>query len=189
MTWFDHSTGSIWTQPWGRALDGEFKGTQLKLLPFSLVPWSTWREEHPETLALAIDGDFARQQLPSDDFVIGLAIGDLARAYPFSTAREAVVINDNLGDIPVLVYVNPDNRNIHLFVRQLSDGTELIFTTDTVDVLVDEETGSRWNPERGLAVEGELRGEGLRELPYISSFDWAWLDFYPQSDFYSVASS
>ncbi len=186
MTWWDHETGSIWSQPWGRALVGPLKGTQLRLIPFGLVPWQTWREEHPNTLALLNeDYGFAPQQSPSDDFVVGVAIGDAARGYPYSIISQQIVTHDTLGTIPILVHVNPETRSIHLFVRQLSDGTILTFTGNA-DQLMDEQTGSLWDPRRGLAIDGELKGQSLRELPYVSSYHWAWLDFYPQSDFYSA---
>jgi hypothetical protein len=182
MTWWDHETQSIWSQPWGRALVGPLKGTQLKLLPFSLVPWNTWRSEHPDTLALIVEG-FNYGTTPRDEFVAGVAIGDLARGYPYPIIAELMVVNDLLGTIPVVVHTNPNTRSIHIFVRQLSDGTILTFT-GTPDTLIDDQTGSTWNPVRGIATDGELKGQGIRELPYISSFDWAWLDFYPHSDFY-----
>ena len=182
MTWWDHQTESVWTQPWGRALTGPLKGTQLKLIAYSLVPWETWKKEHPDTLALKVDS-FYGQQTASDRFVAGVAIGDDARGYPYPILAAAVVVNDTMGDLPLLIHTNPETRSIHIFVRQLSDGTLLTFE-GTADALVDDVTGSTWNPERGLATDGALKGQALREIPYISSFDWAWHDFYPQTDFY-----
>jgi len=185
MTWYDHETQSIWTQPLGRALTGPLKGTQLKIIPYSLVPWSTWREEHPDTLALIAErGSFRGQEPPTDNFVIGVAIGDVARGYVYPAVANRIVVNDQLGDIPVVVHVNPENRNIHVFSRELNDGTVLTFTGDE-NQLIDEATGSVFDPSRGIGLAGEYSGVGLRELPYISSFDWAWLDFYPHTDFYT----
>lgn len=186
MTWYDHETGSIWTQPWGRALTGPLKGTQLKVLPFSLVPWSTWQADHPDTLVLHENGFFgAGRETPRNNFVAGVAIGEAARAYPFPIIREEPVINDALNGIPLVLHTNPETRSIHIFVRRLSDGTELTFSGDGQQLL-DDQTGSTWDPARGIATDGELTGEGLREIPYVSSFDWAWLDFYPESDFYGL---
>ncbi len=182
MTWWDHETGSIWTQPWGRALTGPLKGTQLRLIPFSLTPWGTWKAEHPDTLALQTEG-FASCQSPTDNFVAGVAIGEAARAYHYDDLAEAVVIQDTLGGVPLVIHTQPDTRSIHIYVAQLADGTPLSFSGDA-ERLVDDQTGSVWDPARGLATEGELRGQALRELPWISSFDWAWVDFYPHTDFY-----
>ncbi len=33
MTWWDHSTGSIWSQPLGEAIAGPLKGETVELLP------------------------------------------------------------------------------------------------------------------------------------------------------------
>ena len=64
MTWWDHETESIWSQPWGRAIAGPLKGTELELIPSQLVPWKTWRETYPDTLALqAGDLRFRRERL------------------------------------------------------------------------------------------------------------------------------
>lgn len=184
MTWYDHTTFSVWSQPWGRALTGELQGTQLQLLPFSLVPWSTWQADHPDTLALRVSGRFYPTQIGNDNFGIGVAIGDDVVIYPYEIASDAIVINDRLGNIPLLVHVNPETRNIHVFVRQLSDGTELTFTGDA-ETLRDDRTDSVWDATRGLATEGELLSESIREIPYVSSFIDSWFDFYPASILYT----
>ena len=187
MTWYDHETGSIWTQPWGRALTGEMKGTQLQIVPFSLVPWKTWRAEHPDTLALKTEGvSFSRPEQARNGFVAGVAIGEAARAYPYLDLADAVVVEDVLGGVPLVIHTNPNTKSIHMYISRLSDGTLLSFVGDA-ETLTDLETGSMWDPVRGLAVEGELAGQALRQIPYISAFDWAWFDFYPHSDLY-VAS-
>jgi hypothetical protein len=93
------------------------------------------------------------------------------------------VINDAVGPHPVLVYADPATRRVQTFLRALRDRT-LTFALRG-DVLVDQESGSTWDPTRGLSLTGPLRGEALRVVPHNSSFDWAWLDFYPQSEFYS----
>ena len=46
MTWFDHETDSIWSQPVGLAFEGPLRGTQLKLLPFQLTTWSNWFDNY-----------------------------------------------------------------------------------------------------------------------------------------------
>jgi hypothetical protein len=50
--------------------------------------------------------------------------------------------------------------------------------------LVDTETGKMWSVARGLDREKPVQGQPLLSVPYISSFDWAWLDFHPDSEFY-----
>jgi len=38
MTWWDHTTGSVWSQVWGQSISGPLKGTTLELIPASIVP-------------------------------------------------------------------------------------------------------------------------------------------------------
>ena len=51
MTWWDHDTGSIWSQPLGEAILGPRKGERFELLPSTLTTWEAWQSAHPETLA------------------------------------------------------------------------------------------------------------------------------------------
>ena len=55
---------------------------------------------------------------------------------------------------------------------------------DDGEQLVDEESGAKWDLALGLAQNEEANGETLLRVPYLSSFDWAWTDFHPNSEFY-----
>jgi hypothetical protein len=182
MTWYDHETRSIWSQPWGRAIKGPLKGIQLFLLPSQVTSWGSWKAEHPGTLAMINDVGmprFARQGF-SPNFVIGLILGDQSKAYYFEDVAAASVINDTLGDFPIAIWAADDN--FHAYIRRVGDRT-LTFRADGEN-LIDLETSSTWNLARGLAVDGPLRGEVLQSVPSSTAYDWAWRDFYPQSEFY-----
>lgn len=181
MTWYDHRTESIWSQPWGRAIAGPYKGVELFLLPLQLTSWEAWRAEHPETLVMTNDLAFAgRGERFDGDFVIGLLLAGESNAYYYRDVVAEGVINDTLGDSPIFIWAAGDN--FHAYIRQV-EGQTLTFYLDDGE-LRDRETGSKWNVTRGLATEGPLRGEGLQPVPAVSAFDWAWRDFYPESDFY-----
>ena len=182
MTWFDHETDSIWSQPIGQAFRGPLQGTQLELLPFQLTTWSNWVSSYPETLVMTNDvnrlGNSRQRFQPG--FVIGLILDDQAKAYYYEDVEAVGVINDTLGETPIMVWA--ESNDIKAFIRQLGDQT-LTFKLEN-GVLVDLETGSTWDITRGLAVEGPLIGEGLQPVPSLSSFDWAFNDFYPQGEIY-----
>ncbi|MDP6403418.1 MAG: DUF3179 domain-containing (seleno)protein [SAR202 cluster bacterium] len=193
MTWWDWKTQSVWSQPWGAAISGPLRGTALTLIPASVVPWSTWKAEHPETTVLAniLDRERLRVQVARDDFVIGVALEESATAYDYRLAAERRVINDRIGDNPVAVFVDADTRDIKVFLRRLPSApeddtstSEVFFRIDGDGRLLDEGTGSVWDMTRGVAVEGPLAGTRLQSIPYITSFDWAWRDFYPHTTFY-----
>jgi hypothetical protein len=183
MTWYDHETRSIWSQPWGRAIIGPLKGVQLNLLPSQLTTWASWKQEHPETLAMINDVERlgSRRQGFSREFVIGLVLAGHAKAYYYTDAEAAGVINDTLGDVPIVIWAA--GEAFHVYVRE-AGGRTLAFRAEG-ETLVDQETGSTWDPVRGLAKSGPLKGESLQPVPSLSSYDWAWRDFYPDSEFYS----
>ncbi len=183
MTWWDHETQSIWSQPWGRAIRGTYKGVELFLLPSQVTSWESWRTEHPDTLAMINDMQRlgSRRQTFSPDFVIGLLLAGEAKAYYFRDAAMQGVINDRLGPAPIVVWAQEDN--FHAYIRQVGERT-LTFSLDG-EALVDDETGSIWDIARGRAVEGPLSGEVLQPVPGSTAFDWAWEDFYPDTTFYT----
>ena len=192
MTWWDHGTNSIWSQPWGSAIAGPLEGTALTLIPASIVPWSTWRENHPGTTVVSDDlGVSYRGIRDVDGFVIGVALEEWATAYQYRTASEVRVINDAIGPRPVAVFVEPSTRDISVWLRspgQPASGERapdvLTFDMDDDGLVRDAETGTRWDTSRGLAVEGPLRGASLQQIPWITSFDWAWENFFPHTEFY-----
>ena len=116
----------------------------------------------------------------STKFVIGLVLGDDAKAYYFRDVEEIGVVNDLLGNVPIVLWAS--DEIYHAYIRH-ADGRLLTFRVEG-DFLVDEETGTRWDAARGLAIEGPLLGLSLQPIPSLSSFDWAWKDFYPDTEFY-----
>jgi hypothetical protein len=182
MTWWDHKTESIWSQPWGRAIYGPLEGTELELLPSQLVPWKTWKEAHPNTLALRVSGLRLRRQGFQPDYVIGVTLGDAAIAFPYKRAEEAGIINDAVGPYPVVVHVDPAKHRVHVYLRRVDD--RVLTFVQRGALVLDQETGSTWAMERGLAVDGPLQGQVLRVAPYIPAFPEAWRDFYPHSQWY-----
>jgi hypothetical protein len=183
MTWWDHETESVWSQPWGRAIGGELRGVELFVIPSKLTTWGDWKAAHPETLAMVNNagqlGD-ARQRF-RPNFVLGLLLEDQAKAYYYRDVAAAGLINDSFAGLPIVVWGN--ETSLQAYFRQL-EGQVLTFERKG-EVITDQETGSSWDLARGIAAEGPLRGTALQPLPSSSSFDWAWRDFYLESEFYS----
>jgi len=182
MTWFDHETESTWSQPVGLSFRGPLQGTQLELLPFQLTTWSNWSENYPQTLVMINDVDRlgnSRQGF-RPDYVVGLVLGNIAKAYYYEDAAAARIINDNLAGNPVVLWA--EENNFTAYIRKHGDQT-LTFALEGGEI-IDLETGSVWDLRRGLAKDGPLAGKGLQPVPSLSSFDWAFEDFYPNGDFY-----
>jgi len=177
MTWYDHKTNSIWSQPWGRAIDGELKGVELRVLPSQMTTWGNWKEQHPETLAMINDYDRLgpRKLAFWDGFVVGISIAGNDKAYYYQDLETVGLVNDNLAGIPILVWAG--ENTYEAFSRKV-DGRELTFVFEN-GRLLDLETGTSWDVARGLAIEGPLAGSALQAIPSSSSYDWSWFDFFP----------
>ena len=184
MTWWDHETESAWSQPWGMAIKGPLVGTRLDLIPANIVPWEAWRSEHPDTVILKFSDSVLRYSTESfsSNYVIGVALGEDAKGYPFIGTSSVGVVNDYVGEYPVVITADPDSKSVHTYLRTVLNQT-LEFKLNGGN-LVDQETGSTWDLARGIAVDGALRGEVLQKVPYMTAFDWAWEDFYPHTKFY-----
>lgn len=177
MTWFDHPTGSVWSQVTGEALFGELAGTRLTQLPAAIETWGAWRSAHPDTEVLRL-GEFYPGATARPDFVIGIAVGEDAIAYDYPAAVERVVQNGEVGGGPIAVWAR-DERLIRVFSRDL--GERVVELRADGDALWDPVSGTRWNARTGIGIDGPLAGETLAPVAWISSFDWAWLDFHPDS--------
>lgn len=159
MTWWDHETGSVWSQPYGRALSGPLQGRTLDLVPASLAPWKTWRDQHPHTRVLQVERGPVRLLLcsepPRDTFVMGVTLGEDARALDDRALSNPGVVNDVVRQVPVLAYVSRSTRFIGVYMRRAA-GQALMFE-QRGEGLVDRQTGTYWNPASGLALTGPLQ--------------------------------
>ena len=177
MTFWDHDTGSIWSQPLGEAIAGPRKGQTLEALPVTFTTWDAWRETHPETLAMNVGARDSGFDLTQMAIVLDLA-GDAA-AYRYPDLLEAGVVNDVVAGLEIAVVVDPTNPSRwETFARRLADDLVLTLVIEN-DQLLDQETGSVWDPVRGLALEGPLSGQSLGVLPGFTVFPRDFDTFWP----------
>ena len=106
MTWFDHETGSIWSQPLGKALAGDRAGETLSLLPSYLTTWAEWRNDQPDTRVLAVSDPASAYtgRRPGEGHVVGVVVGDSAAAWPYPTIAGGATIQATVGGTPVIVW-------------------------------------------------------------------------------------
>ena len=209
LVMYDRETDSLWSQFLGVALKGPLAGTLLEPIGTTLTEWATWRKLHPDTLVLDQRG-FARDQYSSyyrgasagvlgetnrDDrldpkeFVLGLQLDSLARAYPFRYLSSRPLVHERLGETELLVVFDADSATGVIFDRTL-DGRALSFDVEPGDSLLmrDRETGTVWSGLTGEALSGPLAGEQLERLPSFPSFWFAWADFFPDAELFEGES-
>ncbi len=184
MTWWDHDTGSVWSQPLGEAILGELTGTKLELMASILTEWEAWLEAHPGTLAIDTFGFPMVTGL--DDVAIVVDLGEETVAYSYEALRAHVVINDVVAGAEIAVVVDPtDDRRWAVFSRRLDDAVVELMA-DGPD-LIDRATGSLFDPVRGTALAGPLEGQTLDLLPGLTVFPADFLTFWPHGTFWTPA--
>jgi hypothetical protein len=163
---------------------------------YSSNPRGSYKVDPYESYYNQDDEGVVNRQIPRDSGhtigaakkrVLGVRIAGRARAYPFSRTGDAVIVNDNVNGVPVLVWLDPDTGTGLAYIRDV-EGVVLTFTAheESSEIVVDEETGSQWNVTRGSAITGPLRGRQLAPVFATSAFEFGWYDYFPDSETYSA---
>ncbi len=225
LVMFDRQTETLWQQLTGEGIVGEHTGAQLDILPAQIVSFAQFRTAYPEARVLSRDTGYTRDygrnpyagyddverrpflydgpedsRLRPMEKVVALKLDGMEKAYPYAVTRRRRVINDTVGDLPVVVFHAPgavsalDAERIAeskvagstgVFARRLTvpQGEKTLTFSFDGEAFVDAETGSRWDVT-GRAVAGPLEGAQLRRLPHGDYFAFAWFAFKPETDVY-----
>ena len=184
----DKETKSLWSHMLGKAMRGKLKGTELQTIPSTVTTWKAWRAIYPNTTV--VDMERSSQRYESGfyrrpgQFVLGYAYLGGGHAWSFADLQAHPVINDQIKNKPVLVLYESASTGTLIYDRVI-EGQTLTFESVT-NGLRDRETGSIWNPERGLAITGPMADKKLKPLVGIIAYRSAWQDFYPDSTYWSV---
>ena len=108
MTWYDHQTGSVWSQPLGMAIAGPSAGRTLPLLPSQLTTWREWRAAHPDRLALVVTEPAPpfRGRRPGPEHVVGVVVGETAAAWPYERVASGEVIRATVGEVAITLWLD-----------------------------------------------------------------------------------
>jgi hypothetical protein len=131
MVMYDRQTESWWQQFTGEGIVGVYTGTVLDIIPSQVIGFGQFAERYPDGLVMSRDTGYARSyginpytdydqtsrpflfdgevdpRLPATERVLAGEIDDVAIAYPFSILAEQIVINDVIGETPVVVFWQP----------------------------------------------------------------------------------
>ncbi len=120
-----------------------------------------------------------------DELVIGLIVGDDARAYPVRLLSLHEIVNDTVGGQAVAVTWCPLCFTAIVFERVV-DGKEVTFGVSGYLyynnlVMYDHRTETLWSQIAGEAIRGALRGERLTPFPSVMT-SWAeWKAEHPET--------
>lgn len=188
----DTRTQSWWRQVNGEAVAGPLKGSLLEEIPSQQMSLLAWIDRYPDTQVMQPDRryDSAYADLKEYDegtiksrleqrdtaswqeksWVVGIQSGSAAKAYDWNDLQHQRVINDRVGDLSVVVTLEPDSVSFHAWER---DTLRFEWTGTS---LRDRNTQSRWN-WRGQCVEGPLQGQQLRYVQAYQEFWHSWRTF------------
>lgn len=222
MVMFDYETESWWQQLTGEALVGDYAGKLLDIVPSLVIDFASFAREYPDGLVMSRETDYQRQygmnpyeaydslegqpflfdgelddRLRSTENVLATLIEDIPKAYPFAILRENKLVNDIIGETPIVIFyqagaasaldgaVIDESRDLGTaaLYSRLLDGQTLQFKLSDEGAIVDEATGSQWDVF-GKAINGELAGKQLIRLNAFPHFWFAWAAFYPETEVY-----
>ena len=120
--------------------------------------------------------------------VVGLSIGDSAKAYGVTDLQEVRFINDTVGGLNVVVVASPESRAGRIYERG-----ETVFGLPEADdpnmaptTLVDE-SGAHWQvTESGLVNAADPSAVSPR-IPSLTSFWFGWFQYHPDTEVYQPA--
>jgi hypothetical protein len=221
LVMYDRQTESWWQQFSGQAIVGELSGKRLRRIPASIVAFEDFQLAYPSAPVLSRrtghlrpygknpysgydridDQPFLFNQpvdgrLPPMERVLNVSVDGTHRLYPFSLLKDEPVINDDVENVPVVVFSRQGTLSVldasviaqsktvpsATAYRRRIDGRVLNFELRE-GKLVDRETGSEWNLF-GTCVAGRLEGKQLEKPDSGVHFAFAWLAFNPQSQIY-----
>jgi len=202
----DRETGTLWTHLDGLSLSGPLHGERLKFLPMQITTWDEWQRLYPHTTVLdwntgfesqyrsiqpgasvGSDADFNDTRLPVNTLMIGVESNGQFKSYPHQLLdRDGNVINDTLGETPIVVFHAPVGDSGLAYSRVIGNET-LTFQLEipSVNVYSDLETRTFWTSS-GFAFDGPLADTQLEFIPSFNTEWYGWAEYHPTTAIYGL---
>lgn len=123
-------------------------------------------------------------RVPESSVVLGVISNGVAKAYPIVYLGYHHKIQDNVGNLPVLVTYCTMCRTGRVFSPMVNGKRQtfrLVGARHYNAIIEDESSGSWWYQATGEAAVGPMQGAQLKEITYEQSTLGAWLDKHPGS--------
>jgi len=185
----DSRTKSWWRQVSGEAITGPLKGKSLKEIPSEQMSLGAWLNRHPDSYILQRDTSFNAQYNELKDYdegkmkgklekrdslswndkswVVGVPLGLLATAYDWNDLQAKRVINDVVGNAPIVVVLENDSVSFHAWSRVVGNDTLRFSYDDKTKTLIDQKNEPwNWNGENA-------KSSGLK-LTFVQAYQEYW---------------
>ncbi|PCJ89835.1 MAG: hypothetical protein COA57_00535 [Flavobacteriales bacterium] len=195
----DDQTGTWWHQETGESIIGAFEKQQLNELFSEQASLRSWLQRYPESFIMQPDSaseqfytwvaeidNFDPLSMPKmssrvewneNDWVVGIELDGIAKAYRWNDLLAKRVINDVIGNLQVVVALENDLISFHVWQTEIG-GKILDFTFDSTGTkLVDVQSQSVWN-WNGQCNEGQYIGKQLKPVQAYQEFWHSWKSFH-----------
>ncbi|WP_298846826.1 DUF3179 domain-containing protein [uncultured Ruegeria sp.] len=142
---FDRETHSLWNQYTGKPVVGPLvdSGIKLKQRPVVITTWDSWQTSHPKTRVLSVNTGHRRNygsgvvyrdyfasgelMFPAvvdqsrhrqKDYIFAVRQFGAARAWPLDEFKGKPVINDAIGQTPLVLIGDPKERSVRAYERK-----------------------------------------------------------------------
>jgi hypothetical protein len=141
LVMMDFQTGTLWQQATGEAIYGKLKGAKLPVLYGRQMKWSAWKKKYPDTILAVVPRNakkgiilaewwnerFEKQSIPipgfvslgnlvaSGDFVYGVVLDGIAKAYRVSDLSTNNEVIDQVGSRELRISYNPSTEEIEVY--------------------------------------------------------------------------
>jgi hypothetical protein len=190
----DRTTGSWWRQANGEAITGELKGYMLPEVESNQLNLRTFFSFYPNGQVMQPEQQFknsydtlgryekgrSKGQLTRTDslpwkdksWVVGIDINKKAKAYDWFDLKHKRIINDKVGDMPIVVVIGSDDQSFAAFQR---DGNEIFMLRN--DSLIGANT-------KYDLVGRSADGTKLSMIRSYQEFWHSWQTFHPGTETY-----
>ncbi|WP_420149981.1 DUF3179 domain-containing (seleno)protein [Spirosoma sp.] len=192
----DATTGSWWRQANGEAIAGPLKGNTLPEVFSEQMTLKQWLALHPNSLIMQPDTTYKERYEKMDKYergkggsdltrtdslswrdkswIVGLKIGQQAKAYDWNRLKRERLIHDTLGGHPILLVITPDNRSFFAYERPTTSA-RFTLRHDTLR-----------NDNQAYALTGKAlpAGQALSRISAYQEFWHSWRTFHPQTSRY-----
>lgn len=221
---YDRQTRTLWNQLTGEPVLGPLadQDLTLDLLPVVLTTWQDWQADHPETTVVSLETGYNRfyepgaaygdyfaspdtmfpvwqrsDLLPDKSQVYALRLDGVPKAYPIDVLIEAGVVNDTLGETPVVLIapaprVLVQGNDLDIGRTQYSAGAEVRayargdreFTPGPDADTVLDAAGNAWQVTEDALVGPD--GQRAERLAGHLAYWFGWFAFFPETLVYGI---